>query len=645
MIHGQDRVGTLYLRSRFALGKTRFLHYLGLVTTVSIACWAITFWLAVRLQRVVSQPILDLSRTTREVTERKDYSVRAAKHSHDEVGLLIDGFNEMIAQIQTRDAALQKAHDGLERRVTERTSELQKEITERRRFEGALADEKERLTVTLRSIGDAVVATDCAGRILLFNPVAERLTGWTAAEALHRPLPEVLPLQHAKTRRRRENLVTCVLSSGGPVEQSEDVVLVSRDGTQRLISSSSAPMPDRTGQIIGVVIVFRDITEKERTAQELLKARKLESISLLAGGLAHDFNNILTVVLGNISLARMLAPLPGEVTEALAQAERATVRASDLTRQLLTFAKGGAPAKKTSSLAEIIKETASFVMQGTNLTTQVAIADDLWPANIDVAQIGQVIHNLVLNAVQAMPGGGTLCVRASNATLDASISPVLQPGRFVAITVEDTGIGIAPDHISRIFDPYFTTKKQSSGLGLATSYSIVRKHDGDIVVQSELGRGTIFRVYLPAAIVPAPVPAANAPVAPITGQGRILVMDDEASIRDLVARMLHPLGYDVVAAEEGAEAIQLYQEARDAGVPFSLVILDLSVPGGLGGLQTLQRLLVLDPYVKAVVSSGYSDDPIMANYRQYGFVGTVAKPYRLTEFSNTLKTVLHNTTP
>ena len=407
-----------------------------------------------------------------------------------------------------------------------------------------------------------------------------------------------------------------------------------------MVASSSAPIRDRSAQIIGVVLVFRDITEKERTMQELLKARKLESIGLLAGGIAHDFNNILTVILGNISLARVLAPPQGDVTEALAQAERAAVRASDLTRQLLTFAKGGVPVKKTSSLREIIKETTGFVLHGSNVGAQLALAEDLWPANIDVGQINQVIHNLVLNALQAMPTGGTLRVSAANRTLDETVSPALQPGRFIAITIQDTGNGIAPEHLSRIFDPYFTTKKHGSGLGLATSYSIVRKHEGDITVHSEVGKGTTFQVYLPAATALVAEAPSDDPSTPIPGTGRVLVMDDEAPIRDLVARMLQPLGYEVITSAEGADALRLYEEARAAGQPFAAVVLDLTVPGGLGGRETLGRLLALDPKVKAIVSSGYSEDPIVANYRQYGFTGMVAKPYRLREFSQTLKEVI-----
>ncbi|MEI7730585.1 MAG: ATP-binding protein [Verrucomicrobiota bacterium] len=639
VMHDNHVAGTLYLRSEFSPIRARFGQYLGLAMLVLLACWWIAFGLAARLQRIVSQPILELARTARDVTERKDYSLRAVSQSHDEVGLLIEGFNEMLTQIQARDVALQKTQDDLERRVTERTSQLQDEIVQRRRIEAALADEKERLAVTLRSIGDAVVATDREGCIVLFNPVAEQLTGWGAAEAATRPLPEVLQLFHDKTRQPCENPVTRVLASGGPVEPSEGTLLVSRDGTQRLIASSSAPIRDRAGQIIGVVLVFRDVTEKERTTQELLKASKLESIGLLAGGIAHDFNNILTAILGNISLARLIAQPQDELAEALLHAEKAAARAGDLTRQLLTFSKGGSPMKQSASLAEIIKETTAFVLHGSNVGLQLELATDLWPASIDVGQISQVIHNLVLNGIQAMPKGGTLDVRAANVSIPEHHGTVLRPGRYISITIQDTGTGIAPEHCQRIFDPYFTTKKQGSGLGLATTYSIIRKHEGNITVQSELGRGTTFQIHLPASSTPTVAPA-EPPPEPLAGQGRILIMDDEEPIRSLVIRMLQPLGYEVKAAADGAEALRIYEEARAAHQPISVVILDLTVPGGMGGLEALQRLRALDPHLKAIVSSGYSEDPVMAHHREHGFDAMVTKPYRLQEFTHTLQEVL-----
>ncbi len=637
VIQGNEVVGTLFLRSVFNPISQHFREYLLLAGGALLACWLGAFWLASRLQSIISAPILDLARTTRDVTRRKDYSLRATAQARDEVGDLIDGFNEMLSQIQSRDTALQHAHDELEQRVTERTSELLREVVERRRIEAALADEKERLAVTLRSIGDAVVATDPAGCVILFNPVAEKLSGTDFADAIGRPLSEILHFKRETTGEPCEDPVAQILLRRGPVALSENTTLASRDGTQRLIASSGAPIRDRGGSVIGVVLVFRDVTEKHRTTQELLRASKLESVGLLAGGIAHDFNNILTVILGNISMARAFAPADNPLTTTLAAAEKAAIRATDLTRQLLTFSKGGAPVKKTASLGEIINETVSFVLHGSNVSSQIVLPVDLWPVDVDVGQISQVINNLAINACHAMPEGGRLHIRANNVTFDSQSGGALKAGRYVCISVQDHGTGIPPENLPRIFDPYFTTKKHGSGLGLASSYSIIRKHDGEIRVESELGRGTVFHIYLPAA--EGTVRNATEPVIapPMSGRGRILVMDDEEPIRQLITRMLQPLGYRITATPDGTDALREYEEARAKGNPFSAVILDLTVPGGMGGKETMQRLLVLDPDVRAIVSSGYSEDPVMARYREFGFCGVVAKPYRLQELSMALR--------
>jgi PAS domain S-box-containing protein len=635
--HDNQTVGTLFLSSAFNPIGERFRQYLLLAGGTLLACWLIAFWMAARLQRVIAGPILDLARTTRQVTEHKDYSLRAVAQTRDEVGDLIDGFNEMLSQIQSRDTALRHAHDKLEQRVADRTSELLREVVERRRIEAALADEKERLAVTLRSIGDAVVATDPAGRVIIFNPVAEKLSGTDFADAIGRPLSEILHFRRETTGEPCEDPVAQILLRRGPVELSENITLDSRDGAQRLIASSGAPIRDRGGSVIGVVLVFRDVTEKHRTTQELLRASKLESVGLLAGGIAHDFNNILTVILGNISMARVFAPADNSLTTTLAAAEKAAIRATDLTRQLLTFSKGGAPVKKTASLGEIIHETASFVLHGSNVRAQIVIPPDLWPVDVDVGQISQVINNLAINASHAMPEGGTLRIRATNVTFDSPSGGALKAGRYVCISVQDHGTGIPPENLPRIFDPYFTTKKHGSGLGLASSYSIIRKHDGDIRVESEPGRGTVFHIYLPAA--EGPVTKAPEPVSapPAVGRGRVLVMDDEEPIRQLITRMLEPLGYSVTTTADGVEALRKYEDARVKGDPFSAVILDLTVPGGMGGKETIQRLRALDPAVRAIVSSGYSEDPVMARYREFGFCSVVAKPYRLHELSMALR--------
>ena len=645
LVQEEEIVGTVYLQtasSEFDLTKARFRRYLELAAIVLLTCWLLAFTLAYRLEGVVSGPILHLLATTREVTGRRDYSVRAQSSGRDELGQLIEGFNEMLGEIQVRDAALRQARDDLELRVGERTVELQHEVVERRRIEAALADEKERLAVTLRSIGDAVVATDREGRVALFNAVAERLTGWSAADATSQVLSEVLRFEHSAAGPAVPDPVLQVLESGGTTELGERMLCNIRGTPPRRISSTGAPIRDRAGQIVGVVIVMRDITEQYRAAQEGLRTSKLESVGLLAGGIAHDFNNILTAILGNVSIARGQIPPESRVATALLAAEKACIRASDLTRQLLTFSAGGTPVKQTASLAEIIRETTTFALHGSNVALDIALEDDLWPVEIDVGQISQVLHNLALNALHAMPAGGRLTVRGSNVVVEARPGQTLRPGRYVSLTVEDTGQGIPPEHLSRVFDPYFTTKQQGSGLGLATAYSIVRKHEGDISVQSEPGRGTTFQLRLAAAQGSVP-PERETDSLPLHGSGRILVMDDEQPIRQMLESMLCSLGYEVQTAPDGAEAVRLYRQARADHRPFDAVILDLTVPGGLGGRETLQALRTLDPLIRAIVSSGYSADPILARHRDYGFAAMVAKPYRLEDLARTFRELLHGT--
>ncbi len=514
-----------------------------------------------------------------------------------------------------------------------------RDITERKRAEEALAAEKERLAVTLRSIGDGVITTDMAGKIVLINKVAEKLTGWIEDEAIGQPLSEVFHIINEKTRQRCENPVEKVLESGGTVGLANHTVLIARDGTERILADSGAPIYDKEGKIIGVVLVFRDITEKRKMEEELLKASKLESVSILAGGIAHDFNNILTAILGNISFAKMEISPEDEIFKTLTAAEKASLRARDLTRQLLTFAKGGAPVKKTTSIAELIKDSASFTLRGSNARCEFSIPDDLWPVEIDEGQISQVINNLVINADQAMPAGGIIKVGAENMIVGAEQALPLEDGKYVRISIEDQGIGIPEDYLSKIFDPYFTTKQKGSGLGLATSYSIINNHEGHIKVESELGVGTTFYVYLPAS--PSKIlTEKKVEESPLVGKGKILVVDDEEAVREVAGRLLKCVGHQVAFARDGAEAIELYKKAQEAGQPFDAVIMDLTIPGGMGGKEAINKLLDIDPEIKAIVSSGYSNDPVMSEFKRYGFSGVVAKPYEIVELSEAVDKVI-----
>ncbi len=514
--------------------------------------------------------------------------------------------------------------------------EVSRDITALKQAAEALNSEKERLAVTLRSIGDAVIATDRDERVTLMNPVAENLTGWTEAEARGRHLAEVFKIVDKASGQPSTNPVQQVLATGQIQEISNHTLLIGRDGRRYNIADSAAPIMDR-GQIIsGVVLVFRDVTAAQRTEAELLKIEKLRSLGVLAGGIAHDFNNFLTGIIGNLSLAKVdLAP-HDRLYPHLNEMEKAALRAKDLTQQLLTFSKGGQPVKTLTRIDRLVREAALFALRGSNVRAQFAFPEDLWLARVDSGQIGQVIHNLVINADQVMPEGGIITISGVNMPHAPEAHQNLAPGPCVRITVRDQGTGITKEHLNRIFDPYFTTKQKGSGLGLTVVYSIIEKHEGHVAVASELGAGTTFTIYLPAS--PGQTAQNAAPqAAAATGSGRILVMDDEKFIRTLATEMLKRLGYETAQAQDGSEAIAIYRQAMASGEPFDAVILDLTVPGGMGGKETMTRLTAIDQGVKAIVSSGYSNDPLMSHYGDYGFIAAVKKPYVISELSQALE--------
>jgi signal transduction histidine kinase/ActR/RegA family two-component response regulator len=383
--------------------------------------------------------------------------------------------------------------------------------------------------------------------------------------------------------------------------------------------------------------------EREKMQEELLKVEKLESVGLLAGGIAHDFNNILTAILGNISLAQSYTQPGSEALQILAEAEKAAFGAKDLTQQLLTFARGGEPVKKKASIADIIRKEATFALRGSNVSCAFSFPQDLRIVEIDTGQIGQVIHNLIINADQASPEGGVIKVSAKNFLLkEGDRSQPLKNGNYVRISIQDQGIGIREQDLFKIFDPYFTTKQKGSGLGLAASYSIIKKHQGHIEVASSIGTGTTFHIYLSASEgkLDAPPPRVDAPMKP--GQGNILLMDDEEMVCKTASALLQKLGYSVLVSKDGAEMLTAYCDAKEKGQAFDAVIMDLTVPGGMGGKEAIGRLLRIDPKAKAIVSSGYSNDPVMGNYNKLGFQGVVAKPYNMSELHEVLKKVLGN---
>ncbi|MDD5758016.1 MAG: PAS domain S-box protein [Desulfobulbaceae bacterium] len=512
------------------------------------------------------------------------------------------------------------------------------DITQRKLAEEKLAAEQERLAVTLRSIGDGVITTDVSGQIVLINKVAEDLTGWSQEEAVGRPFDEVFQLL-TKNREHYPNPVTTALNSGQIFSLEEQTILVNKHGGELLIADSGAPIRDTGSNTIGVVIVFRDISRQSRLEEENLKAKKLESVGVLAGGIAHDFNNILAAILGNINLARLDTSIHEQTQHLLLAAEKASLRAKDLTQQLLTFSKGGEPVKKTASLQEVVKDSADFVLHGKNVVVRYTFPDDLWLVDIDKGQISQVIQNIVINADHAMPDGGMISIVCEN--IEGNAEPELSlTGKYVAIAITDTGVGIAPDVIEKMFDPYFSTKSTGSGLGLAICHSIIRKHHGHITATSTPGEGTTFTITLPASNNPLTRPE-KLPLETQAGQqAKILFMDDEEIVRNVAKSMLNYLGHEVILASDGAEAIRLFSDELASTSPFDLTIMDLTVPGGMGGEEAVKEILSRSPQAKVIVSSGYSNDPIMAKYQHYGFCAAIVKPYQLDELGRVTGEVL-----
>ncbi len=535
-----------------------------------------------------------------------------------------------MQQAQRHAQSLDRMNAGLESLILARTASLR--------------EERERWRVTLMSIGDGVIVTDVAGRVLAMNTEAERLTGYRDEEAHGRALAHILPLYQDVNGAPIEAPVAAALGSGEIQRLKEAVVLKARDGRILQVSDSAAPIRDEDGAVTGAVIVFRDVTQRRVLEEQAMKAKSLEALGVLAGGIAHDFNNILTAIFGNITLAKIYAPAHEVLQGALSDAERASWRARELTLQLLTFAKGGAPVKKPGSIGETVKDLSGFFVKGSSVRCEFTLPDDLWTTEFDPDQMGQVIQNIVLNAKEAMSGAGVLKVRAANMTLKEGEVGHLPAGEYVRIAFEDTGRGIEKQHLERIFDPYFSLKPTGTGLGLAVTYSVVKRHQGLVVAESVVGQGTTLSLYLPRSGSRYAPLAAGRPRAfreiPATGRGRrILLMDDDPDVRATGAHLLRTLGYAVSEARTGEEAIGLFEQAL-SGARFDGVVLDLTVPGGMGGKECVRVLRERDPGVRVVVATGYCTDPIVAEFRAYGFAAVVQKPYRLDELSDTLAQVL-----
>jgi len=494
--------------------------------------------------------------------------------------------------------------------------------------------------VTLRSMRDAVITTDPQGRVTLINRAAEELTGWSQSDAIDQPLTDVFQILRLSTRDPIQFQEILEDAERTSQSRSRRSLLLARDGEERLVEGKSAPLRDRNSTVVGLALVFRDVTRIDKVERDMQQAAKLDSLGVLAGGIAHDFNNVLTAVVGNIGIAKLHAEPRSRVHQLLTEAESASLQARNLTQQLLTFSKGAAPVRQASSISELVQETANFALRGSNTRCEFTDTEDLWPVEIDEGQMHQVIQNLVLNADQAMPRGGTIDVELSNIVIDRHGVIALDPGRYVRMVIQDRGTGIPADILPSVFDPFFTTKKRGSGLGLAVCYSIVRNHEGHIGIDSIPGEGTTVTIHLPAADEPPNLRAPEETIATISDDSRVLVMDDEDLVLATADMMLRHLGYDTELTHEGGQAVAAYGRAIELGQPFDAVIVDLTVPGGMGGKEAVAHLLEIDPDAKVIVSSGYSTDPVMAEFAEHGFVAVVTKPYKLGELDRALKDAL-----
>lgn len=550
-----------------------------------------------------------------------------------------------ISERQQNMKILQQARDELEQRVEERTLELEQrneqlqfEIQERILAESDLAAQKEYLSVTLRSIGDGVITVNEHERIVFLNKAAEAITGWKQEDAEGKTLAEVFPIKHLN-----QQSTSCYFPNSVSEIDSRRVELLSLSGVNHVLSENRSAILDCNGKTLGYVIVFRDITEREILEEELFKAKKLESVSLLASGLAHDFNNLLTGIITNLFMAKTALSINSETYNLITNAEKAAFRASSLTKQLLSFARDSTtPNREVSSLKELIEESVGFYLSGSKCDYRLNLDEQLYMVEIDRGQIDQVLNNIIVNADQSMPHGGTITVRAQNVELQKNANIPLKPGKYVCISVSDDGTGIPHENIHRIFDPYFTTRQQGNGLGLSSAYSIVLKHNGYITVQSELNKGSTFNIYLPASeniLTDNSVSKEEMR----QGKGKILVLDDDDIIRRSTERLLSHLGYKVFMANEGEQALQLYSAAIENQSPFDAAILDLTIPGGKGAQEIIGELCKMDPNIKAIVSSGYPDDPVMLDFLSFGFCAAISKPYNIEELSRLLKRVLVET--
>ncbi len=546
--------------------------------------------------------------------------------NEEEIIYADDGHREMLETIKT------PMYDSESRLIG--VLGISRDITERKKVEQALRREKEFTETAIQALRDTFFLFDpSSGKALRWNQSFKDISGFTDEEIARMPAPNTY---YGPEDLKKANVFTeHVIKTGtGSIELD----LICKNGRKVSTEYNVSVINDELENPKYIIAIGRDITDRKKMELQLQQNQKIEAIGILAGGIAHDFNNILSIITGNVSTVLSLYNQDEELFDILSEIQDGAKQAQNLTQQLLTFAKGGAPIKKVANINHLIKASAQFVNRGSQSKCKFDLSIDLWPAEVDAGQLNQVINNLVINANQAMPQGGVITIKTENIAIDDENKLSLKEGSYIKITIEDQGAGILKKQLQNIFDPFFTTKQNGSGLGLATTYSIIKRHGGHITVYSEIDRGTAFYIYLP---------ASSRGKEKIEekknhlhqGHGKVLIMDDQEPILKMLGRMLNRMGYEAVFATDGIQAIELFHEAYHSQNKFDLVILDLTVPGGVGGAKTIPKLLKIDSTIKAVVSSGYSNDPIMSNYKEYGFCAVVPKPYTKNQLAKLLNTI------
>lgn len=554
------------------------------------------------------------------------------------------GITRDVSRRRAAEDELRQLHQNLEDRVRERTAELQEtyeklaaEVGQRKQVELEKRDSEDQLRTIMRYMTDAVSMVDRHGTYVFNTSSIERLTGWKPEELQGKNVFDLIVHPEDAATLQRE----MAIGYQTPGRTARVVYRVRhRNGQSRWMESTGWFVPaGESGELVGITST-RDITDRKRLEGELLRMQKLESVSQLSAGIAHDFNNLLSSVMGNLNLARQQVEGMEQVTETLRRAEDSCRFARRLTDQLLNFVQGSRPYRENTDLPEFLRDCVEFLLSGSNVTLSWQFGHDLPLVSIDCGQLQQVLASLVMNSVQAMPQGGTLQITVNQSTLDLASGIPLVPGQYLVISLKDSGEGINEENLSRIFDPYFSTRKKARGLGLSSAFNVMRAHGGYITVDSLPGQGATFHLYLPLELAAIPeVPEVKEALS-IKGE-RIMVMEDDQDLLTLIMEMLEAIGFRADGAISGQELLEYYQKARDDNDPFSAVILDLTMRGGPGGLEVLAQLQNIDPDVQAALMSGYANDQAMRDFKKMGFKATLQKPFGIPQLDSALIQLLH----